>query len=57
MQAGSEGQMHFHCEVQGSPAEFGGSHMSHETSFLLMGKDKDLSFPNVSHIIVEIISA
>lgn len=57
MQAGSEGRMHFHCEVQGSPAEFGGSHMSHETSFLLMGKDKDLSFPNVSHIIVEIISA
>lgn len=57
MQAGSEGQTHSHCEVQGSPAEFGESHMNHETSFLLMGKDKDLSFPNVSHIIVEIISA
>lgn len=57
MQAGSEGQVHSHCEVQGSPAEFGGSHVSHEISFLLMGKDKDLSFPSVSHIIVEITSA
>ena len=31
--------------------------MSCGIGFLLMGKDKDLSLPNVSHIIVEITSA
>lgn len=54
---GSEEQMHSCCEMQGSPAEFDGSHMSCGISFRLMGKDKDLSGPNVSHIIIEITSS
>lgn len=54
---GSEEQMHSCCEVQGGPAEFDGSHMSSGISFWLVGKDKDLSGPNVSHIITEITSS
>lgn len=49
--------MRSRCEVQGRPAEFGGSHMRRGISFLLMGKDEDLSLLNVSHITVEITSA
>lgn len=45
------------CEVQGSAAEFGGSHVSRGIGFLLMGKDTELSLPSVSHIVVEIILA
>lgn len=53
---GSEEQMYSCCEVQGSPAEFDGSHMSCGISFWHVGKDKDLSGPNVSHIVTEITS-
>lgn len=53
---GSEEQMHSCCEVQGSPAEFDGSHMNGGISFWLVEKDRDLSGPNISHIIIEITS-
>lgn len=53
----SEEQMYSCCEVQGSPAGFDGSHMSYGISFWHVRKDKDLSGPNVSHIITEITSS
>lgn len=56
-QMGSEEQMHSCHETGGSPAEFDRSCMSCGISFWLVGKDKDLSGPNVSHIITEITSS
>lgn len=55
-QMGSEEQMHSCYEVGESPAEFDRSRMNCGISFWLVGKDKDLSDPNVSHIIIEITS-
>lgn len=39
----------------GESSGFSGSHVSHKASFLLMGKDTELSYPSVSHVIVEIV--